>query len=122
MKYLSLIIFLFLAACGSGNEDSPSIDYKQACNPESYLVGGWEDSNLDDLVFGSDCFGQTTDSCDLRFNYYKPVNNQILINVNSSEPGCLSEGEHICSITQGDTPEKFIEVNCTGSSTIYFRK
>lgn len=129
MKLLLIIaLALGLTACGKKDSDgggSDPIDYYQTCEADALFVGGWSDSALNEIDLGGDCFGGTTDSCDLRFTYYKPVNNQVLIDVNTTNGGsCLSEGEHICTFVHEDvgTADEFLLINCGDGDIYYFPK
>lgn len=128
MESLTRITFTFfftmLSYACSG--ESPAtvaeeINLRQTCEPESVYVGEWEDSDLNDLTIRPDCTG-TEQVCAMSFDYFKPVNGQVLIHVKSSfnHQGCLQPGDHTCSISWSeDDAREYLFLNCGGGQTIY---
>lgn len=124
MKYLVLILATFLVACGDDGGDDIVYDYRQTCDAAATFVGGWEDASLNFLDFGADCFAATTDDCDLRFTYYKPVNGKMMIDVDTTNggPTCPATGETLCDFVHGvdDIGDEYLQVNCGQGTTFYF--
>ena len=121
---MRVVILLFLlTACGSP-EPETTVDLKQQCDPDSDFTNGWINQDLDRLLLGPDCFGRTEDVCQHRFKYYKPVNNQITIEVNSAEgyDSCLPMGKIVCTFIHLDPNgvNEELQINCGDGIMIYF--
>lgn len=126
MRILMLTLtVIFLTACGEGGGDSAAneINLRQACEADSVYVGEWEDEDLEQLDINPDCTARD-DYCQASMTYYKPVDGKVLIDIESTgnAAGCLSEGEHTCSIDHGflSNGTEFITLNCGGGETYYF--
>jgi len=127
MKHLIVIICsLGLTACGDsggGSAAAAQIDLRQQCESTSVWTGEWEDSALNELNINPDCTGRD-DYCQASFQYYKPVNNQVIIDIKSTHnwPDCLPVGEHTCSIIHDtlNNGTEFLTLNCGAGNTQYF--
>lgn len=124
MKYLiTLCLALTITACGDSGGDSAAneINLRQECEFDSVYAGEWQDSSLNELNINDDCTGRD-DYCQASFTYYKPVNGQVLIDIESTlgYSDCLEVGEHTCSISHDtDDSNEYLTINCGGGDTVY---
>lgn len=123
MKYLALLLTMFLMACSS-SEDGPAANLDQACDPASSFANViYEDEDLNEILFRADCTGYDQ-FCQVDFNYNKPDQGQIKLTVTRVwGANCgLTDGEVLtCGFTQSTsngTP--YVSLTCNGQTNNYF--
>lgn len=128
IRVILIGLLLSMVACGSKDKssDDTTVNYRQECDASATFAGGWIDGSLNELDLGTDCYGQSTDACDLRFGYYKPVNGKMMIQVNSTNggAGCPAMGENLCTFVHdtNDPSNEFLLVDCGQGQFIYTPK
>jgi hypothetical protein len=125
MKKLILIIaiaFYFTGCGGSGGGGAAApVDLRQTCEAGSVYPGDWIDAGSNRLTLATDCYG-TEFTCQASFTYYKPVGNQVLIDIESTltTGGCPGVGEHVCSVVyETDGSSEYLTIDCGNGSRVY---
>lgn len=122
MKYLGLILLSVMVI--SCDEVKPSKEaLSKECLPEHNLVGTWEDSGTNQMVFGADCLG-TEDNYDIEFTYNRPFLGRILIEVTVDNGGILGLGEHECFLDErvNSSDEPYINLDCGDGANTYVKQ